>query len=98
MVLTGIDGLDVLDEMTKLSDKPRVLILSSYIKGGVVDMAAAKGFHTAGCGAEALRDLRIEHLSHRVDHVHVADCDNDGFPQIIAMIADRLQLERKKTQ
>ena len=43
MVLTGIDGLDVLDEMTKLSDKPRVLILSSYIKGGVVDMAAAKG-------------------------------------------------------
>lgn len=43
MVLTGMDGLDVLDGLEKLTDRPKVLILSSYIKGGMVDMAAAKG-------------------------------------------------------
>lgn len=44
MVLTGgMDGMDVLDAMTKLEDRPRVLILSSYIRGSVVDAAAAKG-------------------------------------------------------
>ena len=43
MVLTGMDGLDVLDELARLKDRPKVLILSSYIKGNVVDAAAAKG-------------------------------------------------------
>ena len=43
MVLTGMDGLEVLDELSGLSCRPKVLILSSYIKGSVVDVAAAKG-------------------------------------------------------
>ena len=43
MVLTGMDGLEVLDELAGLSRRPKVLILSSYIKGSVVDAAAAKG-------------------------------------------------------
>ena len=43
VVLTGLDGLDVLDELAKEQNRPRILILSSYIKGGGVDMAAAKG-------------------------------------------------------
>lgn len=43
MVLTGMDGLEVLDELVKLEYRPRILILSSYIKGNVVDTAAAKG-------------------------------------------------------
>ena len=44
MVLTGgMDSLDVLDAMSRLQERPRVLILSSYIKGSVVDAAAAKG-------------------------------------------------------
>ena len=34
MVLTGMDGLDVLDELSKLKLRPKVLILSGYIKGG----------------------------------------------------------------
>ena len=43
MVLTGMDGLEVLDELSKLKDRPRVLVLSSYIRGNVIDEAAARG-------------------------------------------------------
>ena len=43
IVLSGLDGLGVLDEMARLKRRPRVIILSSYIKGSVVDVAAAKG-------------------------------------------------------
>ena len=44
VVLTGgMDGMDVLDAMSKLAERPKVLILSGYIKGSVVDAAAAKG-------------------------------------------------------
>ena len=43
MVLTGMDGIDVLDEMSKLKNRPRVLVLSSYMKGSMVETAAAKG-------------------------------------------------------
>ena len=52
MVLTGMDGMEVLDEMAKLTHRPRVLVLSSYMKGSVVEMAAAKGadfFMTKPC-------------------------------------------------
>ena len=43
MVLSGMDGLEVLDELALLKHRPKVLILSSYIKGSVVDVAATKG-------------------------------------------------------
>jgi len=44
MVLTGeMDGLDVLDALSRLPERPKVLILSSYVKGSVMDAAAAKG-------------------------------------------------------
>ena len=43
LVLTGMDGLEVLRELTRMADRPRVLVLSSYIRGNVVDEAAALG-------------------------------------------------------
>ena len=44
MVLTGgADGMDVLDAFAQQKSRPKVLILSSYIKGNVLDPAAAKG-------------------------------------------------------
>ena len=43
MVLTGMDGLDVLEAFSQLTSRPKVLVLSSYIKGNVVDIAAARG-------------------------------------------------------
>ena len=57
MVLTGMDGIDVLDEMSKLKSRPRVLVLSSYMKGSMVDEAAAKGadfFMTKPCRLSAV--------------------------------------------
>ena len=43
LVLTGMDGLDVLDKLAELEVKPKILILSRYIKGNVADIAADKG-------------------------------------------------------
>ena len=58
MVLTGgMDGMDVLDAFSRLPNRPKVLILSSYIKGNVVDAAAAKGadfFVTKPCRVKAV--------------------------------------------
>ena len=58
VVLTGgMDGMDVLDAMSKLAERPKVLILSGYIKGSVVDAAAAKGadfFVTKPCRITAV--------------------------------------------
>ncbi len=57
MVLTGMDGLDVLDELSKLKVRPKVLILSGYIKGNMVEVAAAKGadfFLTKPCRISAV--------------------------------------------
>lgn len=45
MVLTGMDGLEVLEALPtlKLERRPRVLILSSFAKGTMAELAAAKG-------------------------------------------------------
>ena len=44
MVLTGgMDGMDVLDALAQQKNRPKVVILSSYIQGNVVDAAAARG-------------------------------------------------------
>lgn len=43
MVLTGMDGLEVLEEFSKMERRPKVLILSSYIRGNVAEVAASKG-------------------------------------------------------
>ena len=43
LVLTGMDGLEVLDELSKLERRPKVVVLSSYTRGNVAELAAAKG-------------------------------------------------------
>ena len=43
MILTGIDGLEVLDELKKLTRKPKTLIFSGYIRGNMTQVAAEKG-------------------------------------------------------
>ncbi len=51
-VLAGTDGLDALRELAGLPRRPRVLILSSYTRSGLVEEAAAKGadfFMTKPC-------------------------------------------------
>ena len=67
VVLTGIDGLETLDELAKLENRPPVLVLSSYMKGSIVDAAAAKGadfYMTKPCRlpsvCERLRQLMFQ--------------------------------------
>jgi len=40
-------------------------------------------FHSAGRGLEGLRYLGVEYLGDGVDHIHIVDGNNDGFPQIL---------------
>ena len=45
MVLTGMDGVEVLEALPtlKLERRPRVLIVSSFAKGTMAELAASKG-------------------------------------------------------
>ena len=43
IVLAQMDGIEVLEELGKLEHRPKVLILSSFAKGSMAELAAAKG-------------------------------------------------------
>ena len=45
MVLSGMDGIEVLEQLRELPSehRPRILVLSSYIHGAIADLAAANG-------------------------------------------------------
>ena len=43
IVLAQMDGIEVLEELAKLEHRPKVLILSSFAKGSMAELAAAKG-------------------------------------------------------
>ena len=43
LVLTSLDGLEVLEGLAEMSRRPEVVILSSYIKGNIAEEAAARG-------------------------------------------------------
>lgn len=57
VVLFGRDGLEVLEELTRLEHKPRIVMLSNFTRGGVADMAAERGadyFLTKPCSETTL--------------------------------------------
>ena len=45
MVLSGMDGIEVLEQLKglNLEPRPRILVLSSYVHGAIADLAAANG-------------------------------------------------------
>ena len=43
MILSTIDGVEVLGKLGELSSRPRVLVVSSFANGSVADLAAAQG-------------------------------------------------------
>lgn len=64
IVLAGLDGLEVLEQLNKMEKRPKILVLSNYTRGGIADAAAAKGadyFMVKPCRSSALceriRDL-----------------------------------------
>ena len=51
-----------------------------------LDGVADGTFYPAGSGLECLCHLGVEDLGNGVDHVHIAHCDDDGFPQILVTL------------
>lgn len=43
MVLSRLDGLEVLREMENLSPRPKTLVISSFARGNMADLAASQG-------------------------------------------------------
>ena len=43
LVLAKTDGLEVLQELAQLTQRPRVLVLSSFVRGNVAELAADRG-------------------------------------------------------
>lgn len=64
LVLTGMDGMMVLEQLAKLEPRPKIIILSSYIRGNVAELAAARGadyYLTKPCGPEMVLE-RVRQL------------------------------------
>ena len=65
VVLAGMDGLAALEELAGLEQKPRIIMLSNFTRGGVADMAAERGadyFMTKPCSEAALYQ-RVQQLT-----------------------------------
>ena len=65
VVLSGMDGLTVLEELARMEKRPRILMLSNYTRGGVAEMAAERGadyFMTKPCSESALYQ-RVQQLT-----------------------------------
>ena len=65
VVLSGMDGLAVLEELEKLEKRPRIVMLSNYTRGGVAELAAERGadyFMTKPCSENALYQ-RVQQLT-----------------------------------
>ena len=43
MILSTLDGVEVLGQLAELTPRPKALVLSSFASGSVADLAAAKG-------------------------------------------------------
>ena len=43
LVLSSMDGLEVLGELAALPERPRLLVLSSFARGNVAELAAPPG-------------------------------------------------------
>jgi two-component system response regulator (stage 0 sporulation protein A) len=64
LVLTGVDGIDAVQELSELPQRPKILVVSSYIRGNLVAEAAARGadyFLTKPCRNSTICE-RVRHL------------------------------------
>ena len=43
LVLTGMDGLEVVEELNSLPNRPKILILTRYTRGNIIEEAADRG-------------------------------------------------------
>ena len=91
MVLTSLDGLEVLDGLAKLEHRPRVVILSSYIRGNVAEIAGAKGadyYLTKPCRASTVCERIRQVTSAAGLDPELEDRSTELETQITAIIHD----------
>ena len=91
MVLTSLDGLEVLDGLAKLEHRPRVVILSSYIRGNVAEIAGAKGadyYLTKPCRASTVCERIRQVTSAAGLDPELGDRSTELETQITAIIHD----------
>ena len=91
MVLTSLDGLEVLDGLAKLEHRPRVVILSSYIRGNVAEIAGAKGadyYLTKPCRASTVCERIMQVTSAAGLDPELEDRSTELETQITAIIHD----------
>ena len=64
LVLTGIDGLGVLEELSQMERRPKILVLSNYARSNVAELAAfyADFFMVKPCRDSAMRE-RVRQLT-----------------------------------
>ncbi len=77
MILSKIDGVEVLTALSQLNPKPKVLVLSSFAGGSVADLAAAKGadyFMMKPCKSSSV----VERLRQMVFPAHTAAPGRNG--------------------
>ena len=135
IVLGGIDGIEVLERLSQmeLDYRPKILILSSYARGGMADLAASLGadhYMSKPCRPNAVcqrirqlaafaavpsnsQESRVERaIRHAIEvawdrgdletlqkYFGYTVSNVKGKPtnsEFIAMIADRLQLQRRE--
>ena len=68
LVLGRMDGLEVLENMNSMEQRPRVLILSNFVRGNVAELAARRGadyFMMKPCNMSAVLE-RIRQLANGV--------------------------------
>jgi len=85
MVLTGMDGLSVLEELSDLETRPRIIILSGYTKGGVTEVASELGadyFMVKPC-IESVLYQRVQQLT--------------GMNVVLPEVPKRISLESRIT-
>ena len=73
LVLDGIDGLEAIQTLQTLDHRPRILVLSSYIKGGLVSRAAAYG-----AGYLMTKPCRMDSLFERLRILLENDVEEEG--------------------
>ena len=65
VVLTGMDGIAVLEALEGMEKRPRIMMLSNYTRGGVAELAAARGadyFMVKPC-SETMLCQRLQQLT-----------------------------------
>ncbi len=90
VVLTGMDGLEVLEELGKLPNSPQVIVLSSYSHGSIAQAAAERGaaYYIAKPGRVSVICERLRQITARVEPKPTIDNQVSLETSITAIIHD----------